>query len=94
MAHIIKFLLTRRNSSAWNSAEELLLLAQTSRQEDMTDLRNTSLGIQRLSTMGLNARIRVTTDSGSPEPIQLVVSAPRDDHNMGRVVEDWQYGSD
>lgn len=71
----------------------MILLAQTSQQNEMSDLRNTSVGIRHASTMGLNTRIRTLADPGNHEPIQLVISATKDDGDVGKVEEGMEYGN-
>lgn len=92
LAYLGRTIRARRICTTWTSAEEMILLAQTSHQNEMSDLRNTSVGIRHASTMGLSTRIRALANPGNHEPIQLVISASRDDDDLGRVEEGMEYG--
>lgn len=69
------------------------MLAQVSRT-DTKDLRNTSAGIKRFSTMGLNTRVR-TSGSGAGEgesKVGLLVGRV-DGEKMDTVEEGKEYGN-
>ncbi|KAM0797048.1 hypothetical protein BDR22DRAFT_489214 [Usnea florida] len=63
LTHTLQLVLTRYSSHSWDSAEELIVLAQVSRT-DTKDLRHTSAGIKRFSTMALNTRVRASGRQG------------------------------
>lgn len=92
LAHTLHLLLTRYSSASWDTLEELVVLAQVSRT-DTKDLRNTSAGIKRLSTMGLNTRVRTLgSGAGGAETVELLIGG-EESEKMGGVQEEKEYGN-
>ncbi len=69
------------------------MLAHVSRT-DTRDLRNTSAGIKRLSTMALNTRVRTSGSGagGGEEKVELLIGG-EDGEKMGGVEEGREYGN-
>ena len=76
------------------------MLAQTSKT-NTKELSNTSVGIKRLSTMALRARIRIVqggtreteiAKNEGQEAVQLVIDVTDSDPGMGRVEPKEEYG--
>ena len=86
-------MLTRYSSDSWDSAEELILLAQVSRT-DTKDLRHTSAGIKRFSTMALNTRVRASGSGagGGKGKVELLIGG-QDGEKMELVEEGKEYGN-
>jgi len=101
-AHIIYLLTTRRSSDCWDSVEEMLTLALTSKT-DTRILQNTCDFVKRFGTMGLVAQIR-RVGGGTPwtdlarkerqEEVQMLVVAPEEleDEGTASVVPGTLYG--
>ena len=86
-------MLTRYSSASWDSAEELIVLAQVSRT-DTKDLRHTSAGIKQFSTMALNTRIRASGSGagGGEGKVELLIGG-KDGEKMEAVEEEKEYGN-
>ena len=93
LSHTIQVVLTRYSSASWDSAEELIVLAQVSRT-DTKDLRHTSAGIKQLSTMALNTRIRASRSGvgGGEGNVELLIGG-QDGDKMETVEEGKKYGN-
>ena len=93
LGHTLYLLLTRYSSASWDTVEELIVLAHVSRT-DTRDLRNTSAGIKRFSTMGLNTRVRTSGSGagGGEEKVELLIGG-EDEEKMGGVEEGKEYGN-
>ena len=100
LTHTLPLLKTRRSSGCWYTPEELLVLAQTSKT-NTKELTNTSVGVKRLSTMALRARIRIVqggtreteiAKNEGQEAVQLVIDVTNSDPWMGRVEPKEEYG--
>lgn len=94
LGHTMHLLITGYSSASWDTAEELIVLAQVSRT-DARDLRNTSAGIKRFSTMALNARVRasgVGAGGGAEEKVELLIGGD-ECKGMGEVEAEKEYGN-
>lgn len=93
LGHTLYLLLTRYSSASWDTVEELVVLAHVSRT-DTRDLRNTSAGIKRFSTMALNTRVRTSGSraGGGEEKVELLIGG-EDGEKMGGVEEGKEYGN-
>ena len=93
LAHTLYLLFTRLSSASWDTVEELIVLAQVS-TTDTKDLRNTSAGIKRFSTMALNTRVRTSGSGvgGSEEKVALLIGGTEGE-KMGGVEEGEEYGN-
>lgn len=94
LTHIAHLLVFRRSSECWDTLEEFMVLAQTSVAHTQ-DLDNTCAGIKRFRTMGLNSRIRRTTNSTKEghEELQLLIDRTGLDAGTGEVKPGEEYGS-
>ena len=93
LGHTLYLLLTRYSSASWDTVEELIVLAHVSRT-DTRNLRNTSAGIKRFSTMALNIRVRTSGSGagGGEEKVELLIGG-EDEERMGGVEEGKEYGN-
>ncbi|CAD6590448.1 MAG: hypothetical protein ASARMPREDX12_004370 [Alectoria sarmentosa] len=91
LAHTLYLLFTRLSSASWDTVEELIVLAQVS-TTDTKDLRNTSAGIKRFSTMALNTRVRTSGSGAGEEKVELLIGGAEGE-KMGGVEEGEEYGN-
>lgn len=94
LIHTLYLLFTQLSSASWDTMEEFIVLAQVSRT-DTKDLRNTSAGIKRFSTMARNTRVKTSGPGagGGEEKVELLIGG-EEREKMGKVEEGEEYGNE